>query len=96
MIVITSLENQTVLERWNFDIETNGSSVEKPDAEHDKSEKVPCLVHNITGNYFIDITGNYFILSFSSCVSLPPASLSLPPLLGHHERDPSYHSTDHC
>ena len=74
MIVITSLENQTVLERWNFDIETNGSSVEKPDAEHDKSEKVPCLVHKITGNHFINITGNDFILSFlpvSSCLPLP-------------------------
>jgi hypothetical protein len=29
-----------VLERWNFDIETDGSSVQKPDMEHEKSEKV--------------------------------------------------------
>ena len=76
MIVITSLENQTVLERWNFDIETNGSSIEKPDAEHEKSEKVPCLVHNIIGNYFINITGNYLFSLFLLC--LPSSSLPLP------------------
>ena len=29
-----------VLERWNFDIETDSSSVQKPDQEHEKSEKV--------------------------------------------------------
>ena len=29
-----------VLERWNFDIETDSSTVVQPDKEHEKSEKV--------------------------------------------------------
>jgi hypothetical protein len=29
-----------VLERWNFDIETDSATVVQPDKEHEKSEKV--------------------------------------------------------
>ena len=55
VLVITSLETQTVLERWNFDIETDGSSVEKPDQEHEKSEKdimneIQAIIRQITAS----------------------------------------------
>lgn len=55
VLVITSLETQTVLERWNFDIETDGSSVEKPDQDHEKSEKdimneIQAIIRQITAS----------------------------------------------
>jgi len=55
VLVVTSLETQTVLERWNFDIETDGSSLEKPDQEHEKSEKdimneIQAIIRQITAS----------------------------------------------
>mmetsp|Transcript_3294 Transcript_3294/g.6741 ORF Transcript_3294/g.6741 Transcript_3294/m.6741 type:complete len:207 (-) Transcript_3294:162-782(-) len=55
VLVITSLETQQVLERWNFDIETEKESVGNPEKEFDKSEKdimneIQAVIRQITAS----------------------------------------------
>jgi len=55
VLVITSLETQAVLERWNFDIETDKEGVNNPDKEFDKSEKdimneIQAVIRQITAS----------------------------------------------
>ncbi|EKX50777.1 hypothetical protein GUITHDRAFT_151073 [Guillardia theta CCMP2712] len=55
VLVITSLETQQVLERWNFDIETEKDAVEQPEKEFEKSERdimneIQAIIRQITAS----------------------------------------------
>uniref|UniRef100_A0A6U4J3D9 HORMA domain-containing protein n=1 Tax=Hemiselmis andersenii TaxID=464988 RepID=A0A6U4J3D9_HEMAN len=55
VVVITALETKEVLERWNFDIQTEAKSVEDPNRETEKSDKeimgeIQAIIRQITAS----------------------------------------------
>mmetsp|Transcript_11177 Transcript_11177/g.27139 ORF Transcript_11177/g.27139 Transcript_11177/m.27139 type:complete len:207 (+) Transcript_11177:105-725(+) len=55
VVVVTSVDTNQVLERWNFDIQTEGEGVADPSKEFDKSDKeimgeIQAIIRQITAS----------------------------------------------